>query len=78
MKDGVHDETVDAIGSQSPLTDTDGPCRSAGTCIHKPENKQLKTIKNHLHEVTRNVRRQGKDLHDRLMDADFVCLRLQV
>ena len=62
MTDEVHSHKVDAVESQSPLTDTESPCRSARRCIHIPENKQLKTVKNLLHEVTRKVRRQGKDL----------------
>ena len=71
MNDEVHDQKVDAVGSQSHLIDTDIPCRSAGTCIHKPENKQLQT---RLREVTRKGRRQGRCLYNRLLDADFVLV----
>ena len=74
MDDAVHDRQVDAVESLSPLIDTDSPCRSAGICIHKPENVQLGTMKNHVREVTREVRRQGKGLCSRLLCADFVLL----
>ena len=62
------------LSHKCPLADTDRPCRSAVTCIHKPQNKPLNTMKNHLHQDTSKVRRQGGDLYNRLLDADFVFL----
>ena len=59
MNDGVLDQNVDAVDPQAPLTNTGSPCRSEGTCIHKPDSTQLITKKNHLREVTRGAKKRA-------------------